>query len=278
MKIVILRGGAMAGQAPVAMPAGKQPGLRLPVRTSPGVTALGSGDGRWVLINVSAAVAQQLAHDGALGAHAGLHNAAVQAVLLTDAHIEHVGGLIGLRGNAAIELYATPSVFEDLSTHLPVLPALQHYCDVQWHVVPVAGDHQVACFEVEGLPKLEFTAMATQSTPPAHLKRGANPAVGDSIALAVHDRSTGQRVFCAPGGACIGAVEFDWMRHADCLLLDPELLISPELQSPGRDCFELLAQLPARHKVLLAERQLACSRSAAAPGFAVAFDRMAIEL
>lgn len=269
MKIVTLSGGALAPASSSASRHGCN---------SFGVTALGSGDGRWVLINVSAAVAQQLVHDSALAEHAGLHNAAVHAVLLTDAQIEHVGGLIGLRCSAGIELYATPSVFEDLSTQLPVLPALRHYCNVQWHVVPVAGDRLVASFQVEGLPQIEFTAIATQATPPAHLARHANPAIGDSIALAVHDRCTGQRAFFAPGGACIGALELDWMRQANCLLVDPHMLLSPELQQHSRDWLGLLSELPARHKVLMAQGHHSPANTLAAKGIAVAFDRMAIDL
>ena len=273
MKIVILHGGPMA---PPASPAGK------PGPTGRGVTALGAGDGRWVLINMSAAVAQQLAFGGALEGHAGLPNthaqADVRAVLLTDAQIEHVGGLIGLRGGAQIDLYATPAVFEELSTHLPVLPVLRHYCRVHWHVVPVAGDRQVASFQVEGLPQLEFTALATRATPPPHSSHHANPVTGDSIALAVRDLANGQRVFCVPGGACIGAVELEWMRQADCLLIDPHTPLAPELHTHGPGWVGLLSRLPARHKVLMSAGAHGPPQLLAAQGIAVAFDRMAIEL
>lgn len=280
MKIVILRGGPLA---PSELELGRCGD------TDRGVTALGSG-GRWVLINVSAAVAHQLARDATLEQHAGLlqadgdAQADVRAVVLTDAQIGHVGGLIGLRGGAQIDLYATPAVFEDLTTTLPVLPVLRHYCGVHWHVVPVAGDRRVAQFQVEGLPQLEFTALATRAAPPPHSSHHGNPVVGDSIALAVRDLVTGQRVFCAPVGAHIGALEFDWMRQADCLLVDPLAPMSRELQARAPDWVQLLSQLPARHKVLMADGPCdadgrhAAPQALAARGISVAFDRMAIEL
>ena len=162
---------------------------------------------------------------------------------------------------------------------------LQHYCGVHWRVVPVAGDRRVASFRVEGMPTLEFTAVATQSPLAPHLAHragGAQPQVGDSIALAVQDLSTGQRVFCAPGLAQIGATEFEWMREADCLLLDnllPEAGTAADPSPPPSPGWDLLRTMPARHKVLFAdEPALAAQPGWAAEGIALAYDGMEIEL
>lgn len=238
MKIVILRGAS-----------GEQ-----------GITALGTGDGRWVLVNVSSSVAEQLASGRPALPHPGLRDADVRAVLLTDAQIEHVGGLLGLRAGAPIDLYCTPAVFEELTTTMPVLPVLQHYCGVHWRVVPVAGDQNVAAFTVEGMPEFEFTAIATRTPPPPHALHGREPQVGDSIALAVVDRSTGQRVFCAPGLERIGQRERAWMEQADCLLVD--------------HADDALPQMPARHKVVFGRAGQDLSRWGAEP----AVDGMEIEL
>jgi pyrroloquinoline quinone biosynthesis protein B len=275
VKILILRGGASRRQS------AKDAARGSASTRERGVMALGNGSGQWVLVNMSPAVAHQLDTDLRLDSHAGLPDAGVRAVVLTDAQIDHVGGLLSLRGGAPIDLYATPAVFEQLTTALPVLPVLQHYCDVHWHVVPVAGDRRVASFRIDSLPELDFTAVATRAQPLPHLAGGEGPGVGDSIALAVRDRITGQRVFCAPGLAQIGATEFEWMREADCLLLD-DLRESAD-DDPASDApqpwLDLLRRLPARHKVLFGD--------AAAPpggtdwadqGIALAYDGMEIEL
>ena len=257
--------------------------------------ALGNGNGQWVLVNMSPAVAHQLDSDIRLASHAGLCNAEVRAVVLTDAQIDHVGGLLSLRGGAPIDLYATPAVFEQLTTALPVLPVLQHYCGVHWRVMPVAGDRLVASFRVEGLPSLEFTAIATEGLRPPHLAHGEGPQVGDSIALAVQDLATGQRVFCAPGLARIGATELAWMQGADCLLLDG---LPADDNGTGSDhdaggsgssnndddasdhaglC--LLRDLPARNKVLFCDTPNHTRQAAwAAVGIALAYDGMEIEV
>lgn len=276
MKIVILRGGqALRRRRDATGPATST--------RERGVMALGNGSGRWVLVNMSPGVAHQLDSDLRLDSHPGLPEPDVRAVVLTDAQVDHVGGLLGLRDGAPIDLYATPAVFEQLTTALPVLPVLQHYCGVHWHVVPVAGDRRVASFRVEGMPSLEFTAVATQAPLPPHLAHhavGEQPQVGDSIALAVRDLATGQRVFCAPGLAQIGATEFEWMREADCLLLD-HLHTAPSEQGgqlAGRPWLDLLRGMPARHKVLFADEPAAAHASWAEQGIALAYDGMEIEL
>ena len=257
--------------------------------------ALGNGSGHWVLVNMSPAVAHQLDSDPRLDVHAGLPDAGVRAVVLTDAQVDHVGGLLSLRDGPPIDLYATPAVFEQLTTALPVLPVLQHYCGVHWHMVPVAGDRRVASFRVAGLPELEFTAVATRSPPPPHLAHADGPQVGDSIAMAVRDLATGQRVFCAPGLAQIGEIEFEWMREADCLLLDhlpadasasptataasPTAAAAPPTAAVARDLLQRLSQLPARHKVLFGGLSDAVDTAFwARHGIALAYDGMEIDL
>jgi pyrroloquinoline quinone biosynthesis protein B len=240
MKIVILRGGACHFQP--------RPGAS--TRDS-GVLAIGLADGPWVLLNMTPAVAHQL--DGAQ--HHGVLAAGERSLLLTDAHLDNVSGLLGLRDGPPLHVYATPAVFEDLTGPMPVLPVLQQHCGVHWHVIPVAGDRRAASFRVDGMPDLEFTALASQRE---------DAPVGSSIALAVNDRATGQRVFCAPGLMHIGDIEADWMRGADCLLVD------------GAQPQGLLRDMPARHKVLLA--QGADCDALAGCGIALAYDGMEIEL
>jgi pyrroloquinoline quinone biosynthesis protein B len=278
VKILILRGGA--GQRPARSGAAASPGAGASTRER-GVMALGNGSGHWVLVNMSPAVAHQLDSDVRLDAHAGLSDASVRAVVLTDAQVDHVGGLLSLRDGPPIDLYATPAVFEQLTTALPVLPVLQHYCGVHWQVVPVAGDRRLASFRVDELPSLEFTAVATRSPPPPHLAHADGPQVGDSIALAVRDLATGQRVFCAPGLAQIGETEFEWMREADCLLLDhlPADDASPAAAAHAEGWLHRVSRLPARHKVLFgALASPADPARWAEQGIALAYDGMEIDL
>jgi pyrroloquinoline quinone biosynthesis protein B len=123
------------------------------------------------------------------------------------------------------------------------------------------------------MPTLEFTAIATQATTPLHSANHQHPVIGDTIALAVRDRITGQRVFCAPGLSRFGAFEFDWMRQADCLLVDGQ---APAEREP--DWVEQLSRLPARHKVLFEDGTPTRRQALAVRGIEMAYDGLEIEL
>lgn len=292
MKLVVLKGGDENVPLPQALR------TRAPSR-APGAVAL-SGDGqRWVLVNVSPLVADQLATDARLLRHHGLPDAAVRAVVLTDAQVDHVTGLLSLRDGAPIHLYATPAVFEELTHTLPVLPLLEHYCGVHWHVIPVAGECRSAVFRVEGQPNLEFTAIATDGPLPPHAVRPDSPSIGETIALAVRDLGTGQRLFCANHLGSAGAAAMDWMREADCVLvgagpgesLEPDAVeaadgeaVNPMVDTaPPADVLGLLDGIRAQRKVLMCRQAWSDGPCEAPPqwrqrGIEFAADRMEIEL
>ena len=92
-----------------------------------------------------------------------------------------------------------------------------------------------------------------------------------TIALAIRDTVTGQRVFCAPGLAQPGSDAFEWMQGADCLLMDcPAADAAP-------DWLAALRALPARHKVLLGAPAHAME-ALGDDGIALAYDGMEIQL
>jgi pyrroloquinoline quinone biosynthesis protein B len=177
-----------------------------------------SADGvSWLLLNATPDIGQQIRANPVLHAQP---DTPFKAVVLMDAQIEHVAGLLSLHGPRSgppLELYATPSVFEDLSSGLPLLQTLQHPNGVRWRMVPVAGEARVAAFRVAGFDSLLFTAIATG--PDDHNEH----TVGDSIALHVEDSVSGRSLFYSPGPAHPGDDDLAWMGEADCLLLDTTL-------------------------------------------------------
>jgi pyrroloquinoline quinone biosynthesis protein B len=147
--------------------------------------------------------------------------------------IDHATGLLSLREGPPIELYVTPCVFEDLTTGLPILTVLDHYCGVHWHMLPVAGEQRVAEFSVDGFETLRFRAVAIPGKAPPYSPHRHDPKVGDNIALEVTDRMSGKRLFYAPGLADVGDVELQWMRDADCLLVDGTFWTEDEMVQAG---------------------------------------------
>ena len=139
------------------------------------------------------------------------------AVVLTGMQREQVSGLLDLRDGSPIDLYATPAVFEHLTLSLPLLPVLQQFCGVQWHLIPVAGEQRVADFTVERLPRLVFTALTAGDA-----ARG-DAAAGERIALAVRDERSQARLFVVQGDSLESSAfdaMLDWMKDADCVVID----------------------------------------------------------
>lgn len=232
--------------------------------------ALSSDGHRWLLLNAAAMMPQGPATEPR-------GRTDLQVVLLTDALPDHASGLLSLRNGKPIDLYATPAVFERLTVGLPVLPVLQHFCGVHWHLVAVAGESLYSTFRIEGWPELEFTALSVGDS-----VRGygcdADSAVGDNIALAVRDLSSGRRLFVAPRLHSVGPLEVDWMDHADCVLVARS---SHARRSAAADdngeWLRSLSLLHSRRKVLLNESE-AMGADLDGQGLELAYDGMEIDL
>ena len=196
-----------------------------------------SQDGQnWVLLNASPDIAEQIRANAALqpklnGAEQG-RETPIKAVVLLDSQLQNVAGLLSLREGQGLRVFATPVVFEDLTASLPLLNALDHYTCVHWHMLSVAGDAPVALFSIPDFEALRFCAVAVPARPPRHaLQRGDT--VGECIAVHIEDTRTGQRFFFSPSLAEVGAPELQWMRDADCLMVDGTFWDEHELRDAG---------------------------------------------
>ena len=141
MKILVLGSGAGGGfpqwNCNCRLCAGHRQGaLAAHARTQSSIAV--SPDGHsWVLLNASPDIGTQIRNHPQLhprDAGGKQRNTPIKAVVLMDAQIDHVTGLLGLREGPRIDLYATPCVFEDLTTGLPLLNVLEHYCGTRWHM------------------------------------------------------------------------------------------------------------------------------------------------
>ena len=203
-------------------------------RTQSSVAVSQDGES-WVLLNASPDLAQQIRANPLLHPmqpHAGPRDTPIKAVVLMDSQLQNVAGLLSLRESQGLEVFATPLVFEDLTASLPLLSVLDHYTAVHWHMLPVAGSTPVAAFRVPGFAGLNFCAVAVPGRTPRHARQRGDT-VGESIALHIEDKRTGQRLFFSPTLADVGAAELDWMREADCLMVDGTFWDEHELRDAG---------------------------------------------
>jgi pyrroloquinoline quinone biosynthesis protein B len=314
MQILVLGSGAGGGfpqwNCNCRLCAGQRQGtLSARPRTQSSVAVSADGES-WVLLNASPDIGQQIRSQPRLqprdGAQHGLRNTPIKAVVLMDAQIDHVTGLLGLREGPRIDLYATPCVFEDLSTGLPLLPVLEHYCGTRWHMLPIAGERSSAEFTIGGFEALRFTALAIPGKAPPYSPHRREQVVGDNIALQIEDLASGQRLFYAPGLAEAGERERRWMDRADGLLVDGTFWQEDEMQRAGLGgstaaemghlpqigsttrvgMVEVMRAAPARRKVLIhinnsnpiLDEASAEHHTLAGHGIEVAYDGMEITL
>ncbi|MGS0743602.1 pyrroloquinoline quinone biosynthesis protein PqqB [Glaciimonas sp. GG7] len=188
----------------------------------------------WVLINASPDILTQIRNTPALQPNRKQRDTGIAAVILMDAQIDHVTGLLMLRENRTpLQLYCTPSVRDDLTTGLPLMHVLSHYCDVQWHALPTNEFTPHTAIEVPGIEGIRFTPLALKSKAPPYSPHRADPQPGDNIGLMIEDIATGKKLFYAPGLGEIEPHVDAAMQAADCLLVDGTLWTEDEMITLG---------------------------------------------
>ncbi|MES2261894.1 MAG: pyrroloquinoline quinone biosynthesis protein PqqB, partial [Pseudomonadota bacterium] len=190
MKIIVLGSAAGGGYPQWNCNCRNCDGLRRGAITSTARTQSSiaiSADGTdWVLVNASPDILAQIRATPALQPARAARDSGIGAVLLMDAQVDHVTGLMMLREGQPIPLYCSAPVWNDLQTGFPLANVLSHYCGVQWHELP-AGDGDAVSFSIPGQQGLRFTAIPLSSKAPPYSPHRECPEPGDNIGLLVHD-------------------------------------------------------------------------------------------
>jgi pyrroloquinoline quinone biosynthesis protein B len=219
----------------------------------------------WVLINASPDILVQIRANPALQPARAVRDTGIAAVLLMDAQIDHVTGLLMLRERGSpLPLYATPQVLADLAQALPITRVLGHYCGVDAHPLAIDG----AALTIAPLTNTTFLPIPLLSKAPPYSPHRDDPHPGDNIGLMLQDTVSGARVFYAPGLGEITAAVDAAMLQADVLLVDGTCWSDDEMltlglskktarmmghlaQSGPGGMIELLDRMPARRKILI---------------------------
>lgn len=176
-----------------------------------GAAAVCGAEERWLLLNASP---RSIGHPQIEAAAA---QGRIAGLVLLDAHQAHLGRLAALGQGRALALYATPSVFEELTAQLPTREFDDCEHGLRWHPLPVAGDLRSTEFEVDDAASLRCMAVDDGGWAAPYSPHRREAVVGDSIAVLIEDRSDGQRLVFAPG---TGSGALPWLAGADCLLLN----------------------------------------------------------
>jgi len=187
------------------------------VRARPGLgrtqssAAVSADRRRWFLINASPDVR------GQIEAFPGLHPqdadraTPMEAVLLTDAELDHTLGLLLLREARAVRLYATPAVHKTLCDGSGILRTLERYCQVEWQAIVPGTDVRLA----DGLSCRAFDVPTTKRA-----RFGAEADHGRVVGYRLTDERSGGTLVYLPGVQALTPAVRAEIEGCDCLLID----------------------------------------------------------
>jgi pyrroloquinoline quinone biosynthesis protein B len=183
-----------------------------------------------ILFNASPDILEQIRANPVLQPNRRVRDSAIAAVVLIDGQVDHATGLLMLRERGTpLPLWCTDPVAEDLSTGLPLLRVLGHYCGVLRQRIALDG----AAFEVPGVPGLSLSALPLSSKAAPYSPHREQPTPGDNIGIVIRDVARGTRLFYAPGLGAITPPVFDAMASSDCVLVDGTFWRDDEMPSLG---------------------------------------------
>lgn len=195
-----------------------------------------SADGRdWFLCNASPDLRAQIGATPALHPREGLRHSPIQGVVLTNADVDHVAGLLNLRESQPLRIYATRRV-------LGVLAANSIFNVLNPEFVsrePMTLDVPIALLKPDGSPfGIEVIPFAVPGKVALWLEDAAKgPNFGsveeDTIGLELREQGSGRRVLYLPGCAEMVPSLSERIRGADLVFFDGTLWVDDEMIRDG---------------------------------------------
>lgn len=206
-----------------------------------------SAEGKdWFLINASPDVRAQIESFGPL--HPGpSRTVPIQAVFLTNGDLDHCLGLLSLRENHRLVVYATESVRRGFTEGNVLYRTLQRFPgQVVWRILKL--DVEETLLRADGVPSgLTVTAVAVPGKPPLHLE-GLFPSDDPELNVGLRFRrcADGRTLAYLSAVGRLTAAVLDAVRDVDCVMFDGTFWSSDELSAPGflRKSAEDLAHWP----------------------------------
>ncbi len=203
-------------------------------RTQSSIAVSADGE-RWFLFNASPDLRQQINDNKILHPKQGLRHSPIQGVVLTNADVDHVTGLITLRESQAFNLYATQRV-------LGVLGANSIFNVVNPKFVQRLPVKLEEAFELKGPGDYASGVMVKPFAVPGKVAlwledatKGPNfgSVEEDTIALEVSEQSSGRKIFYIPACAEMTPALAARIRGADLVFFDGTLWVDDEMIRDG---------------------------------------------
>ena len=276
-------------------------GRRVRARTQSSVAV--SADGwSWFLLNASPDIRGQIEDFPPLQpSGAKMRHSPIEAVLLTNADLDHTLGLLLLREGEKLRIHATQNVRRALSEGISFEGALGSFCGTVW-IEPTTKATPLLRRD-SSTSGLRCEAIPLPGKPPRFVKMKNSSADGNVVGYRITDEKTGGRLLFLPDVGALSETLLRWLPECDALLFDGTFWSETEMRDQGigpltaadmghapisgaAGSLKALAELKVRHKIythinntnpILIEDSPECAAVEAA-GCVVGRDGMEIEI
>jgi len=225
-------------------------GGRVQPRTQSSV-AISADGSRWFLLNASPDIRRQILDFPALGPeHRSPRGSGIEAVLLTNADIDHSLGLLLLREGVKLRVHATAAVRKTLTTGISITPVLDNFCGIEW-IQPPAEPAPLLCSDGSE-SGLSYQAIPLAGKAPRFAAAKISNKTGDEIpsppleerarerrpyvhvvGYQIQDKASGGRLLFLPNMAALENHPTSFLNNSDVILLDGTFWSENEMLERG---------------------------------------------
>jgi pyrroloquinoline quinone biosynthesis protein B len=186
-----------------------------------------SADGsRWSILNASPDLRAQIFLFPELLPKSRVRGSAIDAVLLSDAELDHITGLLSLREAQPIQLYCTPQVYEWVFASNPIFAALNQPDRFRVTRLQDRKTETVGC-------GLGFEAIFVKGKVPIYVKTIPANCDGAAVAYKVIDNTTTSSLLYVPAIKEIDERFIAAAAECDCILFDGSFWSENEMERRG---------------------------------------------
>ena len=199
-----------------------------------------SADGsRWSLLNASPDLRAQIFSFPELLPARSVRGSAIDAVLLSDAELDHVTGLLSLREAQPVRIYCTSRVFDWVFESNPIFAALNQPERFRVTIVEDRKGETIGC-------GLGFEALFVSGKVPAYVKMPLDGHDGAVVAYKILDLRAGSSILYVPAIKQIDEKFIAAAADCDCLLFDGSFWSENEmeLRGAGRKTASAMGHVP----------------------------------
>lgn len=206
-------------------------------RTQSSLAACANGSD-WVLFNASPDIRQQIAATPELQPLVAgpLRGTPIRAVILTNADVDHIAGLLSLREREPFAIYATRRVLQVLDANSifnvldrSIVQRRELVLGATTDILNVNGEPTGIAVETFAVPGKVALFLEDQTK----AADGYGTQEGDTIGLRISSRIDERAAFYIPGCALIDHSLKERLSGADCLLFDGTVFTDDEMIAAG---------------------------------------------